>query len=70
MAEDLGRRKLRLHLYLRQDIVKALEQTAAGSGLSISQVVEILLSFYWELNGLAEKCRFVAKVNRRFHKTT
>jgi hypothetical protein len=70
MSEDLGRRRLRLHLYLRQDIVEALEQTAASSGMSVSRVVEILLSFYWELNGLAEKERFVAEVNRRFRKTT
>jgi hypothetical protein len=70
MSEDPSRRRLRLHLYLRQDIVEALEQTAASSGMSVSRVVEILLSFYWELNGLAEKGRFVAEVNRRFRKTT
>jgi hypothetical protein len=70
MSGDPSRRRLRLHLYLRQDIVEALEQTAASSGMSVSRVVEILLSFYWELNGLAEKGRFVAEVNRRFRKTT
>jgi hypothetical protein len=70
MSGDLGRRRLRLHLYLREDIVTALEQAATDSDLSVSRVVEILLSFYWELNGLAEKGRFVAKVNRRFRKTT
>jgi hypothetical protein len=69
MGADPTRRKCALHLYLREDIVQSLEETAAVSGLSVSRVVEILLSFYWELNSLAEKGRFVAEVNRRFRKT-
>jgi hypothetical protein len=69
MSADPSRRKRGLHLYLREDIVEALEQAAGSSGLSISRVVEVLLSFYWELNGLAEKGYFVAEVNRRFRKT-
>jgi hypothetical protein len=70
MSGVSGRRRRELHLYLREDIAEALEQVATDSGLSVSRVVEILLSFYWELNGLAEKGRFVAEVNRRFRKTT
>ena len=70
MSGPSGRRKRELHLYVREDIAEALEQVATDSGLSVSRVVEILLSFYWELNGLAEKGRFVAEVNRRFRKTT
>ena len=65
-----SRRKRELHLYLREDIVEALERAAADSDLSVSRVVEILLGFYWELNSLAEKGRFMAEVNRRFRTTT
>jgi hypothetical protein len=59
-----------LHLYLREDIADALERTAADSGLSVSRLVEILLGFYWELNGMAEKANFLADLNRRFRRTT
>jgi lipopolysaccharide biosynthesis regulator YciM len=65
-----GRRKRGLHLYLSEDIVEALERVASESDFSVSRVVEILLGFYWELNGLAEKARFLAEVNRRFRRTT
>ncbi len=70
MAIEPQRRKRELHLYLRDDLVQALERVAADSDLSISRIVEILLGFYWELNGLAEKGRFMAEVNRRFRRTT
>jgi len=70
MGADPGRRKRGLHLYLREDIVEALEEAARKSGLSVSRVVEVVLSFYYELNGLAEKGRFVAEVNRAFRKNT
>ena len=72
MAEEqrTRRRKREVHLYLREDILEALERVAADSGLSISQVVEIVLGFYWELNSLAEKGRFMADVHRRFRKTS
>lgn len=63
------RRKREVHLYLREDILEALERVASESDLSISQVTGILLGFYWELNGLAEKGRFLAEVNRRFRRT-
>ncbi len=58
-----------LHLYLREDIVEALERVAAESDLSVSRVAEIILGFYWELNSLAEKGRSMAEVNRRFRTT-
>lgn len=64
------RRKREIHLYLREDLVEALERVAEDSDLTVSRVVEVLLGFYWELNGLAEKGRFMAEVNRRFRKTT
>jgi len=72
MALDLrsNRRKRRLHVYLREDIVEALERVATDLDLSVSRVVEILLGFYWELNSVAEKARFVAEVHRRFRKTS
>jgi hypothetical protein len=69
MSSYPSKRKRAVHLYLRDDIVEALEQAATISGLSISRVVEIILSFYWELNGLAQKGRFMAEVNHRFRKT-
>ena len=71
MAVEAGRsrRKRRLHLYLREDIVEALERVAADSDLSVSRVVEILLGFYWELNSVAERGLFLAEVHRRFRKT-
>jgi hypothetical protein len=64
------RRRREIHLYLREDILESLERVATESGLSISQVVEVLLGFYWELNTVAEKGRFLAEVNRRFRRTT
>ena len=66
LESSRGRQKRGLHLYLRGDMVEALERVAEGSGLSVSRVVEILLGFYWEMNGLAEKARFLADVQRRF----
>ncbi len=65
-----ARRKREVHLYIREDIVEGLERVASDSDLSVSRVVEILLGFYWELNSLAEKGRFMADVNRRFRTTT
>lgn len=64
------RRRREVHLYLREDILEALERVAADSGLSISQVVEILLGFNWEFNSMAEKANFMADLNRRFRRTT
>jgi hypothetical protein len=70
MAAETRRRKRRLHVYLREDIVEALERVATDSDLTISQVIEIVLGFYWELNSVAEKARFVVRVHRSFHKPT
>jgi hypothetical protein len=63
------RRRREVHLYLREDILEAVERVAADSGLSISQVVEILLGFNWEFNSMAEKVNFLADLNRRFRRT-
>lgn len=46
------------------------KRVAKDSGWSVSRVVAVLLGFYWELNGLAEKARFLAEVNERFRTTT
>lgn len=62
-------RRRAVHLFLREDMLEALERVAAESDLSVSRVVEILLAFYWELNDVAEKGRFMAEVNRRFRRT-
>ena len=64
------RRKREVHLYLREDILKTLERVAADSELSVSRVVEILLGFYWELNDVSEKGRFLVEVHRRFRRTS
>jgi hypothetical protein len=63
------RRRREVHLYLREDILEALERVAADSDLSISQVVEIFLGFNWEFNSMAEKANFMADLNRRFRRT-
>jgi len=63
------RRRREVHLYLREDILEALERVAADSGLSVSQVVEILLGFNWEFNSMTEKANFLADLNRRFRRT-
>lgn len=69
MPVESRRRKRALSLYLREDIVEALEQVAADSDLSISRVAEILLAFQFELNGLIEKGRFLVELNRRFQRS-
>ena len=70
MAVQVRRRKRELHLYLREDLVEALERVASDSNLTVSRVAEILLGYSMELNDLAEKQRFIAEVNKRFRKST
>lgn len=71
VSDSVGRnRKRAVHLYLREDILEALERVAAEGGISVSRVVEIILAFYLELNTLAEKWRFLAEANRRFRTST
>ena len=62
------RRKRAVHLYLRDDIVKALEQVATDSEVSVSRVVEILLGFYWEYDDAMQTARTITKVHRRFRR--
>ena len=69
MAERAKQRRRGVSLYLREDILEALERVSAESELSISQVVEILLTFGWELNTLVENARFLVELNRRFRRT-
>lgn len=69
MPTEPRRRKRALSLYLREDIVEALERVSADSDLSVSKVAEIVLGFHLELNGLVEKGRFLIEVNRRFRTT-
>lgn len=64
------RRKREVHLYLRDDVLKTLEQVSVDSDLSISRVVEILLGFFWEFNDVSERGRFLVEVNKRFRRNT
>jgi hypothetical protein len=69
MSVEARRRKRVLSLYLREDIITALERVAADSGLSVSRVAEILLSFQLEIGGIIENGRFLIELHRRFHRT-
>jgi hypothetical protein len=69
MPVEPRRRKRVLSLYLREDIVEALERVAADSGLPVSRIVEILLSFQLEMGGIIENGRFLIGLHRRFHRT-
>jgi len=63
-------RKRVLSVYIREDIVAALERVAADSDLTVSRVAEVLLSFQLEVGGIIENGRFLIELHRRFHKTT
>jgi hypothetical protein len=69
MPVESRRRKRVLSIYLREDIVGALERVAADSGLSVSRVAEILLSFQLEIGGIIENGRFLVELHRRFRRT-
>ena len=70
MPVEPRRRKRVLSLYLREDIVEALERVAADSGLPVSRVAEILLGFQLEIGGIIENGRFLIELHRRFRRTT
>jgi hypothetical protein len=63
-------RKRVLSVYIREDIVAALERVAADSDLTVSRVAEVLLSFQLEVGDIIENGRFLIELHRRFHKTT
>jgi hypothetical protein len=69
MPAEPRRRKRVLSVYLREDIVAAIEKVAADSGLSVSRVTEILLGFQLEMGGIIENGRFLIELHRRFHRT-
>ncbi len=71
MAEEgpAAPRRRGVHLYLREDVLEALERVAADFDISISRVLEILLAFYLELNSMAEKRCFMADLNSHFRRT-
>jgi hypothetical protein len=68
-AEPRPRKRV-LSVYIREDIVAALERVAADSDLTVSRVAEVLLSFQLEVGGIIENGRFLIELHRRFHKTT
>ena len=70
MSAEPRPRKRVLSVYIREDIVAALERVAADSGLTVSRVAEVLLSFQLEVGGIIENGRFLIELHRRFHKTT
>ncbi|HUK50947.1 MAG TPA: hypothetical protein VLV18_07910 [Terriglobales bacterium] len=69
MAERAKRCRRGVSLYLREDILEALERVSAESELSVSQLAEILLSYQLEMGGLIEKGSFLLELHRRFHRT-
>jgi hypothetical protein len=69
MPVDPRRRKRVLSLYLREDLVEALERVAGDSGLPVSRVAEVLLAFQLEIGGLIENGRFLIELHRRFRRT-
>jgi hypothetical protein len=69
MPVDPRRRKRVLSLYLREDIVEALERVATDSDLNVSRVAEVLLGFQLEMGRLIENEKFLIELNRRFHRT-
>ena len=50
--------------------LKIPSPVAEGAAIQRSNLVVVLFEFYWELNGLAEKARFLAEVHLRFRTTT
>jgi hypothetical protein len=47
-----------------------MDPVAEAAVIQRSRLVAVLLVFYWELNGLAEKACFLADVQSRFRTTT
>jgi len=70
MPVEPRRRKRVLSLYLREDIVEALERVAADSDLKVSRVAEVLLGFQLEMGRLIENERFLIDLYRGFHRTS
>jgi hypothetical protein len=70
MSVEPRRRKRVLSLYLREDIVEALERVATDSDLNVSRVAEVLLGFQLEMGRIIENERFLIDLQRRFHRTT
>ena len=69
MPAEPRRRKQVMSIYLREDLVEALERVAAEFDVPVSRVVEILLSFQLEMGGLLENATFLLELHRRFHRT-
>jgi hypothetical protein len=70
MPVEPRRRKRVLSLYLREDVVEALERVATDSDLNVSRVAEVLLGFQLEMGRIIENERFLIELHRRFHRTT
>jgi hypothetical protein len=68
MPVEPKRRKPRLHISLREDIVEALERAAEESGMSVSRVIEQLLGFQLELETIKEKERALLDLQRSFRR--
>ena len=68
MPVEPKRRKPRLHISLRADIIEALEHAAEESGMSVSQVIETLLTFQLQVGSIMEKERALLELHRSFRK--
>jgi hypothetical protein len=68
MPVEPKRRKPRLHISLRADIIEALERSAKESGTSVSQVIETLLGYQLELETIREKERALMELLSGFRR--
>ncbi len=68
MPVEPKRRKPRLHVSLRADIIEALERSAKESGTSVSQVIETLLGYQLELETIREKERALMELLSGFRR--
>jgi len=69
MTADPRRRKRAVSLYLRDDIVQAIERVAIESNLNVSRVAEVLLGFQLEMGRILENENFLLDLHRRLHRT-
>lgn len=68
MSVGSERRKPRLHISLRADILQALQRVAEDYGMSVSEVIEILLGYRLELGSIMEEAHSLLEMHRDFRR--